>query len=183
MPGEALQDMEQMAVLKIRYEGDPVLRQKATKLPKVDGSVQKLAEDMWETMLAADGVGLAAPQVGLARRLIVVHVPPGYGDDDDPEYEFRLVNPEIVKAFGEKSGIEGCLSIPGWIGEVPRSEAVTVKALDMDGRQIRIKASGRLAVVLQHEIDHLDGILYTDRMTDLSTLRKVSEEEFEEVAE
>jgi len=172
-----------MAVLKIRYEGDPILRQKATKLPKVDDSVRKLADDMWETMLAADGVGLAAPQIGLARRLIVVHVPAGYDQEDDPEFSFRLANPEIVKAFGQQTGIEGCLSIPGWIGEVSRAEAVTVKALDMDGRQIRIKASGRLAVVLQHEIDHLDGILYTDRMTDLSTLRKVSEEEYEEVAE
>lgn len=172
-----------MAVLKIRFEGDPVLRQKATKVPKIDGSVKALADDMWETMLAADGVGLAAPQVGLARRLIVVHVPPAYDGDDDPEYAFRLANPEVVKAYGERIGIEGCLSIPGWIGEVPRAESVTVKALDMEGRQIRIKASGRLAVVLQHEIDHLDGILYTDRMTDLSTLRKVSEEEFDEVAE
>ncbi|HWK81881.1 MAG TPA: peptide deformylase, partial [Thermomicrobiales bacterium] len=109
--------------------------------------------------------------------------PAGYDQEDDPEFSFRLANPEIVKAFGQQTGIEGCLSIPGWIGEVSRAEAVTVKALDMDGRQIRIKASGRLAVVLQHEIDHLDGILYTDRMTDLSTLRKVSEEEYEEVAE
>ncbi|MGB3329199.1 MAG: peptide deformylase [Thermomicrobiales bacterium] len=172
-----------MAVLKIRFEGDPILRQKAIKVPKVDASVQKLADDMWETMLDADGVGLAAPQIGLARRLIVVRVPPGYDGDDDPEYTFRLANPEIVKSFGEQSGIEGCLSIPGWIGEVPRAESVTVKAQDMTGRQIRIKASGRLAVVLQHEIDHLDGILYTDRMTDMSTLRKVSDEEFEEVAE
>ncbi|MGC4105542.1 MAG: peptide deformylase [Thermomicrobiales bacterium] len=172
-----------MAVLKIRYEGDPVLRQKATKLPKIDASVRTLADDMWETMVAADGVGLAAPQIGLARRLIVVHVPAGYDHDDDPEFAFKLANPEIIKAFGEQSGIEGCLSIPGWIGEVPRAEAVTVKAVDMDGRQIRIKASGRLAVVLQHEIDHLDGILYTDRMTDMSTLRKVSDEEYEEVAE
>jgi peptide deformylase len=172
-----------MAVLKIRYEGDPVLRQKANKLPKVDASVRALADDMWETMEAADGVGLAAPQIGLARRLIVVHVPAGYDHDDDPEIGFRLANPEIVKSFGEQTTIEGCLSIPGWIGEVPRAQTITVKALDMDGRQIRIKASGRLAVVLQHEIDHLDGVLYTDRMTDLSTLRKVSEAEYDEVAE
>lgn len=174
---------EQMAVLTIRYEGDPILRQKANKLPKVDGSVRALADDMWETMLAADGVGLAAPQIGLGRRLIVVRVPAGYGGEDTPEYAFRLANPEIIKAFGRQTTYEGCLSIPGWIGEVPRAESVTVKAVDMDGRQIRIKASGRLAVVLQHEIDHLDGILYTDRMTDMSTLQKVSEEEFEKVAE
>lgn len=172
-----------MAVLKIRYEGDPILRQKATKLPKVDASIRALADDMWETMKAADGVGLAAPQIGLARRLIVVQVPAGYDHEDDPEIGFRLANPEIVKALGEQTTIEGCLSIPGWIGEVPRAQTITVKALDMDGRQIRIKASGRLAVVLQHEIDHLDGVLYTDRMTDMSTLRKVSKAEYDEVAE
>ncbi|MGC4191498.1 MAG: peptide deformylase [Thermomicrobiales bacterium] len=172
-----------MAVLKIRFDGDPVLRQKATKLPKVDDSVRKLADDMWETMLAADGVGLAAPQVGLSRRLIVVRVPAGYDEDDDPELTFRLANPEVIKSFGEQTTYEGCLSLPGWIGEVPRAQSVTVKALDMDGRPIRIKASGRLAIVLQHEIDHLDGIMYTDRMTDMSTLRKVSDEEYEEVAE
>ncbi|HWV35162.1 MAG TPA: peptide deformylase [Thermomicrobiales bacterium] len=172
-----------MAVLEIRYEGDPVLRQKATKLHKVDESVRKLADEMWETMLDANGVGLAAPQIGLSRRLIVVHVPEDYDEEGDPEYSFRLANPEIIKRYGEKTGLEGCLSIPGWVGEVPRAESVTVKAIDMDNRPIRIKATGQLAVVLQHEIDHLDGILYTDRVIDKSTLRKVSEEEYEEVAE
>ncbi len=172
-----------MAVHKIRFEGDPILRQKATRLPKVDESVRKLADDMWETMLDAKGVGLAAPQIGLGRRLIVVHVPEDYEEEGDPEYSFKLVNPEIVKSYGEATGPEGCLSIPGWIGEVPRAEAVTVKAIDMDNRAIRIKAVGHLAVVLQHEIDHLDGILYTDRIVDKSTFHKVSDEEYEELAE
>lgn len=172
-----------MAVLKIRFEGDPILRQKATKLPKVDESVRKLADDMWETMHEAHGVGLAAPQIGLARRLIVIHVPEDYDEEGDPEYSFRLANPEIVKSYGESVGTEGCLSIPGWIGEVPRAEAVTVKAIDMNNRPIRIKAVGQLAVVLQHEIDHLDGILFTDRMEDKSTFHKVPDEEYEEFAE
>jgi peptide deformylase len=172
-----------MAVLQIRLEGDPVLRQKATRLPKVDESVRKLAADMRETMADAHGVGLAAPQIGLSRRLIVVHTPENYGDEGEPAYEFSLVNPEIVKSFGETSGLEGCLSIPGWVGEVPRAEAVTVKAINIDGRPIRIKATGQLAIVLQHEIDHLDGIMYTDRIVNKATLQRVSDEEYEEVAE
>lgn len=162
-----------MAILDIVLEGDPRLRQKATKIRQVDDSLRKLAQDMHETMLDAPGVGLAAPQVGVPRRLIVVHVPEGYEEENDPGLTLTLVNPEIVKAQGRELGLEGCLSIPGWVGEVPRFDAITVKALNLDNRDVRLKVQGYAARVLQHEIDHLDGILFVDRVEDKSTLQRV----------
>ena len=166
-----------MAVLGLVFEGDERLRKKAIKIRHIDDGIKKLAEEMWETMLDARGVGLAAPQIGVGLRLIVIHVPADYDEDDPTEYELMLANPEIVKAYGRVVGTEGCLSIPGWVGDVPRAEAVTVKAMDMQGRPIRIKAENHLAIVLQHEIDHLDGILYTDRVEDKETLRRVTEDD------
>lgn len=160
-----------MAVLDIVLEGDDRLRQKATRIRQVDNSVRKIAADMWETMTHAEGVGLAGPQVGVPRRIIVIQLPAGYDNEDDPEYHFQLINPEIVRGHGRKVGVEGCLSIPGLIGDVPRMTSLTVKAVDMDNRPVRIKANGHLAVIFQHEIDHLDGILYTDRVEDRSTIR------------
>ena len=154
-----------MAILTIIKEPDPVLRKKAIKLRKVDEGVRKLALDMFETMLDAPGVGLAAPQVGKSIRLITVHIPE---DEEDgiEETSLMLLNPEIVKATGEQTGAEGCLSMPGIAGNVTRAWIVTVKAIDMENRPVRIKADGYLAVALQHEIDHLDGILFTDRIED-----------------
>ncbi|MEJ7838316.1 MAG: peptide deformylase [Thermomicrobiales bacterium] len=166
-----------MALLGLVYEGDERLRKKAVRIRQVDDGIRKLADDMWETMLDARGVGLAAPQIGAGLRLIVIHIPADYDEDDANEYEFRLANPEIVKSFGHVVGTEGCLSIPGWVGDVPRAEALTVKAIDMNGRAVRIKAENHLAVVLQHEIDHLDGILYTDRVEDKETLRRVTDDD------
>ena len=165
-----------MAVMRILIDGDPRLRQKATKVRQVDASLRKVAEDMWETMEEADGVGLAGPQVGVMRRIITVHVPTGMDDEGDPEYRYTLVNPEIVRGFGEVTAVEGCLSIPGWAGEVARRESVTVKALDLDNRPVRIKAKGYLARVFQHEIDHLDGIMFTDRMAEDAQLFRVEDE-------
>jgi peptide deformylase len=170
-----------MAVLTIITEGDPRLRQKAVRIKSIDDGLRRLARDMWDTLQAANGVGLAAPQVGVLRRLIIVHIPAGFEHEDDPEIKLTLVNPEIVKASGRQVGPEGCLSIPGWVGDVPRAMHVTVKARDLDDREVRIKASGFLARVLQHEIDHLDGILFVDRVEDRSTLRYIPEDE-EEVA-
>ena len=154
-----------MAILTIVKDPDPVLRKKAIKLRKVDEGVRKLALDMFETMLDAPGVGLAAPQIGKSIRLITVHIPE---DEEDgiEETSLMLLNPEIVKASGEQTGAEGCLSMPGIAGNVTRAWNVTVKALDMENRPVRIKADGYLAVALQHEIDHLDGILFTDRIED-----------------
>jgi peptide deformylase len=169
-----------MAMLEIILEGDPRLRHKATKIRTVDASLRKLASDMRETVIAAPGVGLAGPQVGVMRRLIVVYVPAGHEAEDDPEVNLALVNPEIVKAHGREIGQEGCLSIPGWVADVPRAESVTVKAIDLDNKPVRLKLRGFTARVVQHEIDHLDGILYLDRVEDKSTVQRVPEEEIAE---
>lgn len=154
-----------MAILDIVKDPDPILRKKAIKLRKADAGIRKLAEDMWETMMDAPGVGLAAPQIGKSIRLITVRVP---ADEEDgtEEANYTLLNPEIIKSNGEQIGAEGCLSIPGIAGNVKRAFNVTVKAMDLDNKPIRIKADGYLAVVLQHEIDHLDGVLFTDHIED-----------------
>ncbi|MBA3451031.1 MAG: peptide deformylase [Chloroflexia bacterium] len=166
-----------MALLEIVLEGDPRLRQKALRIRHVDDSLRKLAEDMFETMIDAPGVGLAAPQVGVPRRLIWVHVPENFHDEGGPELSIPLVNPEIVKTRGRVLGYEGCLSIPGWTGEVPRAEIVTVKGIGLDNLPVRVKARGWGARVLQHEIDHLDGILFIDRVEDSSTIVQVPDDE------
>ena len=153
-----------MALLKIILEGDPRLRQKALKIRHAEESLKTLAADMHETMDAAPGVGLAGPQVGVMRRIIVVHVPEGYLEEDSPDIRMTLLNPEIVKGYGEEIGTEGCLSIPGWVGDVRRMTRIRVKASVLDNRHVRIKAEGWFARILQHEIDHLDGILFVDRM-------------------
>jgi peptide deformylase len=170
-----------MALLKILIEGDPRLREKATKIRSADDSLRKLAVDMHETMDDAPGVGLAGPQVGVMRRIIVVHVPGEYEGEDEPDVRMTLLNPEIVKAHGEVVGQEGCLSIPNWVGDVPRAEIVTVKAMDLDNKNIRFKAKGWLARVLQHEIDHLDGILFLDRVVDKESIIRVEEAQPEEL--
>jgi peptide deformylase len=130
------------------------------------------AEQMLETMRKANGVGLAAPQVGALQRLFVVELPEDE-ENDRPAETYILFNPEIVKGRGEQIGYEGCLSIPGYIGEVARRDLVTVKGLDETGKPVRLKVEGYLARVFQHEIDHLDGILYTDRLTDPATFQPI----------
>jgi peptide deformylase len=170
-----------MAILDIVLEGDPRLRQKATKVRQVDASIRTLAQDMYETIPEADGVAVAAPQVGVTRRLIVIRYTEEGEDGKEPqEITYRLVNPEIIRGHGRQVGLEGCLSIPGWVGEVPRQESITVKAIDLDNKAVRIKAAGYLARIFQHEIDHLDGILFTDRVEDKGTLRFVGEDEADE---
>jgi peptide deformylase len=171
---------ETMAILNIIKEGDPRLRQKALKIRHAEPGLKDLAADMHETMDLAPGVGLAGPQVGVMRRIIVVHLPEGYNDEDSPDVRLTLLNPEIVKGHGSVLAMEGCLSIPGWIGEVPRMSAITVKAMDLDNRPMRIKAEGFLARVLQHEIDHLDGILFPDRMEEGAEMIPENEDEADE---
>lgn len=166
-----------MAVRQLVFEGDPRLREKSIKIRKVDDDLRRLVDDMFETMRSENGVGLAGPQIGVLRRIIVVGIPEGLENDDDPAIELALVNPEIVRSSGHQLGPEGCLSIPNWYGDVPRAMNVTVKARDLDDREIRIKASGYLARTLQHEIDHLDGILFIDHIEDKSKLYHISEEE------
>ncbi|WP_411347436.1 peptide deformylase [Paenibacillus sp. WLX2291] len=144
-----------MAIRIIVKEPDEVLHKKAKQVTKITPNVQKLLTDMAETMYDADGVGLAAPQVGILKRVIVVDV----GDDNGL---IELINPEIVSSSGEQLGSEGCLSIPALNGEVRRAMEVTVKGLDRDGNEITITGTELLARALQHEIDHLNGVLFTD---------------------
>ena len=144
-----------MARRKIRTVPDPVLREPAKKVPLIDSSVLKLIDDMIDTLRAASGIGLAAPQVGVSLRVAVIEVP---GED-----VITLINPEIVKKKGERVIVEGCLSVPGYQGDVKRAVTVKVKARNRDGREVRITATDDiLAQALEHEIDHLDGRLYTD---------------------
>jgi peptide deformylase len=161
-----------MAVREILSFDHPALRQKARKVARVDTSIVRLLDDLAETMYAAPGAGLAANQIGVTLRVCVVK-----GDDNQ---HYGLVNPVIVKGEGTQVGYEGCLSLPGWVGEVERHESVVVKGLNRKGREIRVKASGFTARAFQHEIDHLDGVLFTDRLTNLDTLRRVEEMEAEE---
>jgi peptide deformylase len=158
-----------------------VLRSKSKKVQKVSPKLVAFAERMLETMRNANGVGLAAPQVGVLQRFFVAELPEDE-ENDEPRKTYILFNPEIVKGKGEEIGYEGCLSIPGYIGEVARQQEVTVKGLNKRGKQVRFKVEGYLARVFQHEIDHLDGILYTDKLTDPDTLRPVEEGQ-EEAAE
>jgi peptide deformylase len=162
-----------VAVREIFGFEHPVLREKARKVPRVDSSIVRLLDDLAETMYAAPGAGLAANQIGVALRVCVVK-----GDENQ---HWGLVNPVLVKGEGSQVGYEGCLSFPGWVGEVERYETVVVKGLNRRGKEIRVKSSGFTARAFQHEIDHLDGVLFTDRLTDLSTLRRT--EEFEAEAE
>ncbi len=153
-----------MAVREIVTVPDAVLRRKARKLATFDKDVQQLIDDMIETMRQAPGVGLAAPQVGIAERLIVVEYSENDEDEQSPKKLFVVANPEIVKASEEmESGIEGCLSIPGLVGEVERYAQVVVRGQNRRGQPVRIKAKGWLARIFQHEIDHIEGILFTDR--------------------
>jgi peptide deformylase len=151
-----------MAELEIVQIGHPVLRERSVKVTVFDERLSRLAEDMLESMREAKGVGLAAPQVGIARRLIVIEIP----DDEDyphPGEQWVLANPEIVKASQETEvGQEGCLSVVGYVGMVERPVEVLIKGQDLSGRKVRIKAEGYIARVFQHEIDHLNGVLYVD---------------------
>lgn len=154
-----------MAVLPIRTVPDKVLRQKAKRVKSIDKSVHKLVSDMQETLRTAKGAGLAANQVGIPLRVIVISIPENKCD--------CIINPEIIKRTGERTVNEGCLSIPGYIGEIKRSEKVRVKGQDAKGKEIRLKAEGILAEVLEHEIDHLNGVLYVDHLESQDKLRKV----------
>lgn len=144
-----------MAIRIIVKEPDAVLHKTAKEVKEITPNVKKLLNDMADTMYDAEGVGLAAPQVGILKRLIVVDV----GDENGL---IKLVNPEIVAKDGEQFGPEGCLSIPGYNGDVRRAEEVTVKGLDENGKEVTITGTGLLSRCFQHEIDHLNGVLFTD---------------------
>ena len=171
-----------MAVREIVTVGAPVLRRKAKKVTSFGEATERLAQDMLDSMHAANGLGLAAPQIGIPLRIIAIEMPE---NDEDPHggERYVLCNPKIVKASKElEEGEEGCLSVPGLVGEVVRAAAVTVKGATPKGKRVRHKASGLLARAFQHEVDHLDGILFVDRVESPEKLHRVirPEEEGEE---
>ncbi|OQA39002.1 MAG: Peptide deformylase 2 [Chloroflexi bacterium ADurb.Bin325] len=166
-----------MATREIVTLGHPTLRQRARKVTRFGPEVQQLIDDMIETMRAAPGVGLAAPQIDVRERVIVVELP---ADEEEglPAELYAFVNPEIVKASRvTEEGEEGCLSIPGYIGEVERSTEIVIRGQDAQGRPLRLKARDYLARIFQHEIDHLEGVLFIDRVTDPSKIRRITAEE------
>lgn len=146
-----------MAIRNIREDGDEILRKKCRTVEVVDNKVKQLVEDMLETMYKYNGVGLAAPQVGVLKRVVVI-------DIDDGDGPYVLINPEIIKEKGEQEVEEGCLSFPNKFGKIIRPAEVTVKAWDIDGKEYKIKAKELLAQAISHEVDHLDGILFVDKV-------------------
>ena len=156
-----------MTVHDIRFLGDPVLREKAKRVPTIDASIHRLIKDMIDSMRAANGVGLAAPQIGVSLRVIVIGLP-----DEEP---FALINPEIVKRSGERTVEEGCLSVPGYRTEnLTRSVTVVAKGMDPSGKLVRFKGKDNLlAQALEHEIDHVNGTLYIDHLESKDDLIKI----------
>jgi peptide deformylase len=150
-----------MAIREIRKYPDPVLRRKAAPVKVFDGDLRTLVDDMVETMYAEPGVGLAAPQIGVALRLLVADITVG----EKPNSLIVLVNPKIVSASGQVAGEEGCLSIPGIRAEIPRAESVEIRGWNLEQQEVSVKGRGYLARAFQHEMDHLDGILIWDRMS------------------
>jgi len=158
-----------MAVLQIRTLPDPVLRQKAKRVSKIDSSIQKLIDDMIDTMRANSGVGLAAPQIGVSLRIAVIEIP---GEEE----VISLINPEVIRRKGERVLTEACLSVPSYQGEIKRAVTVKVKAQDRQGKEIRINGEGLLAHALEHETDHLDGTLYIDHVESPEKLWEITGE-------
>jgi peptide deformylase len=168
-----------MALRSIVFADNPLLRDKSRRVPRPSAEIERLVQDMFETMHTARGVGLAAAQVGSLLRVIVVGVPEDM-DDPDAGTSFALINPKLARTSREmEEGIEGCLSVPGWVGQVPRYTRVTVKGLDPQGQKVRKRAQGYLARILQHEIDHLDGILFIDKASKIQAVEEGEEETVE----
>ena len=174
-----------MPVRSIVLSDNPLLREQSHRVKRFGPALQELIDDMVETMHAANGIGLAAIQIGVPERVIVVHVPEDEDENPSPGAGklYALVNPELArKSRDVEEGIEGCLSVPGWIGQVERHHAVTIKGRDLQGKGVRIKAQGLLARVFQHEIDHTNGVLFIDHIADPEQIWPVTEGE-EEAAE
>ncbi|WP_250229332.1 peptide deformylase [Anaeropeptidivorans aminofermentans] len=147
-----------MALRNIRLEGDEILRKISKPVKKIDEKIITLLDDMAETMYAANGVGLAAPQIGVLKKVVVVDI------SEDKNEVIELINPEILEVEGSQINIEGCLSIPGKNGYVERPERMKLKTLDRHGNELELEVEGTLAIVFSHEIDHLNGVLYTDKV-------------------
>jgi len=165
-----------MAIRPIVLVPDPVLRQKAAPVAKVDDAIRQLMDDMLDTMYDAPGIGLAAPQIGLSTRVIVLDC----SDDDEELQPLKMVNPEIIWSSDDTETMEeGCLSIPGHRGEVTRKRAISVRYLDENGAEQELTTDGLLAVCIQHEIDHLDGVLFVDYLSRIKRdmiLRKMAKD-------
>ena len=158
-----------MALLEILTFPDPRLKNKATPVEQVDTQIKKLVEDMFETMYHAEGIGLAAPQIGVSKRVIVVDCGPRDTEETplSPKEPIAIINPLVVESQGTTCFEEGCLSVPGYTDEVERAAEVVVTGLDAEGNPLRIEANGLLAVCIQHEIDHLEGLLFVDKLSRL----------------
>jgi peptide deformylase len=163
-----------MAIKPIRHISDPVLRRKTKPVLKIDKAVLKLVDDLMDTLENCDGAGLAAPQIGSSHRVAVLWMP-----EQEP---FAIINPEVVKRIGEREVEEGCLSLPGFQGKIKRAQSVTVKCLDVEGKPMRIRAKELLAQALEHEIDHLNGIVFTDHLASPDLLYKVEPKKPEPLA-
>jgi peptide deformylase len=150
-----------MSVLNIRIYPDPILKEPALPVEKFDAELNKLLDDMYQTMLAANGIGLAAPQIGVSKQIAVIDV------SEERDQRLELINPKIIWEDGKVPSEEGCLSIPGYRDKLKRSEEIIVQAKDRNGKDIEIKADELLAICMQHEIDHLNGILFIDRLSRL----------------
>lgn len=153
-----------MAILKIRTDEDPILRKKSREVDTFDGSLKQLIDDMYETMYDAEGVGLAAVQIGKLKRMLVI--------DDYEGSKLVMINPKRIKESGDVEALEGCLSVPERVGKVKRFETVKVEYQTADGEETEIEAEGFLARIIQHEMDHLDGILYTDLAEEMYDIKK-----------
>lgn len=171
-----------MTVRQIVFSNDPLLRKPSRRVRRVDEGMQELIDTMIETMREANGIGLAAVQIGVPERVVVIEVPTRDEESEEETQEptesefYVLINPQVVRASHEvEEAIEGCLSIPGWVGEVERHRTVVVDAVDEQGREVRVEAEGLLARVLQHEIDHCQGILFIDRIEDPEKIWPVEE--------
>ncbi|MCX6017077.1 MAG: peptide deformylase [Chloroflexi bacterium] len=170
-------------IRQIRKIGDLVLRKKAVKVEKISKETQKLVDDMIDTMHHAHGLGLAAPQIGVSQRVAVVEMSEHDEHGQEKSTLYTLINPEIVRKSEEIwEHAEGCLSIPGWRGDVERPLTITVKALDRLGARVRFEATGMLARAIQHELDHLDGVLYIDKLVAPDRVWQVNENEDKETA-
>jgi peptide deformylase len=165
-----------MAQLQILEFPDPRLRTRAQPVTQVDATLRTLIDDMFETMYAAPGIGLAATQVNVAKRVLVIDL------SDKRDQPLALINPEILERSGVEETEEGCLSVPGYFDKVTRAEKIRVRSLDLNGKQIEFDAEGLLAVCIQHEIDHLDGKLFVDYLSELkrTRIRKKLEKERKE---
>ena len=175
-----------MALRPILTAENALLRMKSKKVNRFGDNLSELVADMFETMHNANGLGLAAPQIGVLQRVFVVEVPAEYDEDGaelEPSQQYVLVNPEIVRARGEEEMEEGCLSVPGYRGLVKRASQVTVKGQDVEGKPVRYRAEDLLAQAFQHELDHLDGVLYIDLLEGPDKFWRIEAEEEEPVGE